>query len=254
MFDEKYARDFALFGWEHILILAVAAGSLVAMYYLRGYLKIPAVGRVFRYTVATGLLAGESTFFIWTAWMGRLRPIDMVPLGLCHIVNWTTIIALFFDLKGVIKVILPWAFAGATLSFIVVEMGETSYAFPHFRFFHYFGNHWLFLIGNLFYLYTGRFTYTSKDLLKSSAWLFGVSLVDLAVSLATDTNYMFLVKWPEELDFINKLFPFPLNTVMLMIGIFVMFNIFYLLFVIKRFDRAESPVASQTPPAVLTVS
>src|SRR5262245_15459381 len=247
LFDEKYARDFTLFGSEHILILAVAAGSLFGLYYLRGYLKIPIVGRIFRYTVATLLLAGESTFFIWTASLGRLRPIDMVPLGLCHIVNWTTIVALFFDLKGVIKVILPWAFAGATLSFIVVEMGETSYAFPHFRFFHYFGNHWLFLIGNLFYLYTGRFTYNYKDLLKSSGWLFVVSLVDLAVSLATDTNYMFLVKWPDELDFMNQIFPFPLNTMMLMLGIFIMFNIFYLLFVINRFDRAPAVQAALAP-------
>ena len=137
-----------------------------------------------------------------------------------------------------IRVVLPWAFTGATLSFIVVDMG-TAYTFPHYRFFHYFGNHWLFLIGNLYYLNTGRFTYPYRALLRSTAWLLGVSVVVLALDFATGTNNMFLREWPVELDFMNRIFPFPLNTLLLMLSIFAVFNIFYLIFVCKRFDNVE---------------
>ena len=41
LFDERYIHEFALFGWLHILILGLGAGSLVAMYYLRERLHDP---------------------------------------------------------------------------------------------------------------------------------------------------------------------------------------------------------------------
>jgi hypothetical protein len=55
---------------------------------------------------------------------------------------------------------------------------------------------------------------------------------------------MFLREWPVELDFINQTFGFPLNTVLLIAGIFAMFNIFYLVFIAGR-----GGVSSRTRPA-----
>ena len=239
LFDERYAREFQLFGWLHILILALAAGSLVGLYYLRERLKRPVVGRVFRYSVAGLIVVGEVVFQVWMASVHGFRWAEAVPLGLCAMMEWITVVALVFDLKSVIKVVLPWAFVGSALSFVVVNMG-TSYGFPHFRFFHYFGIHWLFLAGNLFYLFTGRFRYTYRDLVRSTVWLTGVSAVVLAIDVAVGENFMFLREWPEELDFVNQLLPFPLNTVALVLGAFILFNVFYLIFVYKRFDRASS--------------
>jgi hypothetical integral membrane protein (TIGR02206 family) len=237
MFDERYAGDFQLFGWVHILVLALAVGSLFGLYYLRGTLKRPIVGRVFRYSVATLIVVLEVVFQVWMASRNGFNWVDAVPLGLCAMMEWITVVALLFDLAVVVKVVIPWAFVGSTLSFIVVNMG-TSYTFPHFRFFHYFGIHWLFLVGNLFYLYTGRFTYRYRDLVRSTTWLAGVAAVVLGIDFATGQNFMFLRQWPSEMDFVNHLLFFPLNAVLLMLGAFILFNIFYLAFVIKRFDGA----------------
>jgi hypothetical integral membrane protein (TIGR02206 family) len=242
LFDERYARDFQLFGWLHILILTLAAGSLVGMYYLRDRLTIPAVGRVFRYAVATLIITLEVVYQVWIASRNGFHVVEAVPLGLCAMMEWITVVALLFDLKRVIKVVLPWAFVGSGLSFIVVNMG-TSYTFPHFRFFHYFGIHWLFLVGNLYYLFTGAFRYAYRDLVRSTVWLAGVSLCVLVIDLVTNQNFMFLVEWPEEMDFVNKFIAFPLNTVLLMLGAFIIFNLFYLIFVFKRFDTAPRPAA-----------
>jgi hypothetical integral membrane protein (TIGR02206 family) len=244
LFDERYAREFPLFGWLHILIFALGAGSLVGMYYLRERLKGPAAGRAFRYCVATLLVVGETVFQVWMASVHGFRWAEFVPLGLCAMMEWITVVALLFDLKSVIKVVLPWAFVGSLLSFVVVNMG-TSYGFPHFRFFHYFGIHWLFLAGNLYYLFTGRFRYAYRDLVRSTAWLAGVSAVVLAIDLAVDQNFMFLVRWPEELEFVNDFLPFPLNTLALMLGAFILFNVFYLIFVRGRFDAAPRPSATR---------
>jgi hypothetical integral membrane protein (TIGR02206 family) len=236
LFDDTYAIEFQLFGWLHILVLLLAAGSLVALYYLRDRLTSPTVGRIFRFTVATLMVVLETIYQVWNATLHGLQWAEVVPLGLCAMMEWITVIALLFDLQGVIKVVLPWAFLGSTLSFIVVNMGTTAYGPPHFRFFHYFGIHWLFLVGNLFYLFTGRFTYTYRDLLRSTAWLSGVSAVVLAIDLAVKENFMFLRDWPDEMAFFKPYLPFPLNTVLLMFGAFLLFNVFYLVFVIKRFD------------------
>jgi hypothetical protein len=34
----------------------------------------------------------------------------------------------------------------------------------------------------------------------------------------------------------NRIFPFPVDTLLRMLGIFAVFNIFYLTFVVRRFD------------------
>jgi len=250
LFDERYARDFQLFGWLHILILLLGAGSLVALYYLRGQLEKPAVGRAFQYCVAALLTLGEGTYQVWIARRNGFQWAEFAPLGLCAMMVWITTVSLAFDLKRVVKVVLPWAFVGATLSFIVVNMG-TSYTFPHFRFFHYFGIHWLFLAGNLSYLFAGRFTYNYKDLLRSTLWLSGVSVVVLAIDIATGQNFMFLRAWPDEMHFLARFLPFPVNTVVLVAGAFILFNLFYLLFVVKRFDgRARMAEVRDGEPAV----
>jgi hypothetical integral membrane protein (TIGR02206 family) len=240
MFDERYAGDFHLFGWVHILILTLTIGSLFGLYYARGALKRPAVGRTFRYSVVGLIVVLETVFQMWMAWRNGFHWEEFVPLGLCAMMEWITVVALLFDLAGVVKVVIPWAFVGSTLSFIVVNMG-TSYTFPHFRFFHYFAIHWLFLVGNLFYLFTGRFTYTYRDLVRSTMWLAGVAAVVLGIDLVTDQNFMFLRQWPTEMDFVNHLLFFPLNAVLLMLGAFILFNIFYLAFVIRRFDGSARP-------------
>ena len=242
LFDERYAHEFELFGWLHIVILAVAIGSLVGMYHLRQLLKLPAVGRTFRYAVAALILVSETVFQVWMASRNGFRWAEFVPLGLCAMMEWITVVALIFDLGSVIRVVLPWAFVGAFLSFFVVNMG-IPYTFPHFRFFHYFGIHWLFIVGNLYYLFAERFSYRYRDLLKSTAWLAGVSLVILIIDLAMNQNFMFLVEWPEELDFVKGFLPFPLNTLLLMVGVFILFNIFYLAFVVKRFDAGARAAA-----------
>jgi hypothetical integral membrane protein (TIGR02206 family) len=246
LFDERYAHDFQLFGWLHFLILILGAGSLAGMYYLRERLMRPAVGKVFRYSIAALLTVGESVYQVWIARRNGFHWVEFAPLGLCAMMEWITVVALVFDLARVVKVVLPWAFVGATLSFIVVNMG-TSYTFPHFRFFHYFGVHWLFLAGNLFYLFTGRFAYTYKDLLRSTTWLAGVSLGVLMIDLATGENFMFLREWPEEMDFLGRFLPFPLSTVALVAGAFILFNIFYVVFVIGRFDARPRVAAVREP-------
>jgi hypothetical integral membrane protein (TIGR02206 family) len=252
LFDERYVRDFELLGWLHLLILALAVGSLVGMHRARHHLRRPEIGRTFRVTVAILIVVGEVVFQVWMASLHGFRWAEFVPLGLCAMVEWITVVTLLLDLKRVAKVVLPWASVGSLLSFVVVNMG-TSYGFPHFRFLHYFGIHWLFLVGNLYYLFTGQFRYTYRDLVRSTLWLAGVSAVVLAIDLATGQNFMFLVEWPAELDFVNQLLPFPLNTLGLVLGAFILFNLFYLIFVFGRFDAAPEQSAGQRGKAPVGV-
>jgi len=77
--------------------------------------------------------------------------------------------------------------------------------------------------------------------MRSAVWLGGVCLAVLAIDIAVGENFMFLRRWPEELDFVNQWLPFPANTVLLMLGVFILFHVFYLIFVSKRFDRPSGP-------------
>jgi uncharacterized membrane protein YwaF len=97
LFDEKYA-GFQLFGPVHIAVLVLAAAAIVALYYLRGPLANPTVGRIFRYTVATLLVIAQVSFKIWALRRGELHWVDTIPLGLCDMMQWITLVALYFDL------------------------------------------------------------------------------------------------------------------------------------------------------------
>ncbi|MFH0767910.1 MAG: hypothetical protein V1920_07435 [Bacillota bacterium] len=73
-----------------------------------------------------------------------------------------------------------------------------QYAFPHFRYIHYFGNHGLFLVANLYFLIVVKYRFTYKNLLKSSLIIFIYTLIIYPINFLLDTNHLFLRELPIE--------------------------------------------------------
>ena len=174
------------------------------------------------------MLTLELIYWIWQISANTFDIKTMIPLGLCAMTMWLTSIALISNNFKIIKVVLPWSFVGAFLSFVVVDL---TYVFPHFRFFHYIVNHLLFFLGNLYFLFTKKIKYTYKDLNKSTITLIIVATLVLIINFIIDTNHMFLRRLPDGVDEMLAFLFFPFNTIFLVFGIYLLFQIFYLSFI-----------------------
>src|SRR5690554_6635971 len=227
MFNNKYNKVFPMFSIYHLILLVILLTAVFILYKFKDKFTEKS-DKVFRLSLGITMLTLELIYWIWQISTNTFELKTMIPLGLCAMTMWLTSIALISNNFKIIKVILPWSFVGAFLSFIVVDL---NYVFSHFRFFHYIVNHLLFFLGNLYFLFTKKIKYTYKDLNKSTITLIIVATLVLIINFIIDTNHMFLRRLPDGVDEMLAFLFFPFNTIFLVFGIYLLFQIFYLSFI-----------------------
>lgn len=192
MFNDRY-QTFEWFGVAHGLAILF----LVSLFVLMIIFKKKITSKqdlIIRRSMAILMIVMEWIFYIWSIAQGGFQ-VSLLPLGVCAISMYVTSYALFFKSERTFKIIFPWAIIGSLISLVVADL---SYTFPHFRFFHYFGNHGLFLLGSLYLLIVSKMTLTYKDLLKSSLILLIYAAVMYPINYLIDANHLFLREVPHE--------------------------------------------------------
>lgn len=230
MFNERYQKVFPMFSIEHLLLLSLLVGAVFLIYFLKDKFNEKS-DKIFRLSLGITMLTLETIYWIWQIASGTFELKTMIPLGLCAMTMWLTSIALITNNKRIIKITLPWSFIGAILSFIVIDL---TYVFPHFRFFHYIVNHLLFFIGNLYFLFTRKIKFTYRDLNKSALALIIVASLILIVNLIIKTNHMFLRELPDGVKEVFAFAFFPINTIGLVLVIYLLMQFFYVAFVYNK--------------------
>jgi len=221
-FDERYAT-FELFSLAHLLGIIFLLILLVLMILMKDRISVKADLWI-RRTVAVLMILMEWVFYAWALRGGDFQ-LSLLPMGLCALSMYTTAIMLWTKSEKLFKVIYPYAIIGALLSLIVADQ---PYIFPHFRYIHYFGNHGLFLLGNLYLIKVHKFKMTYKDLLKSAFILFIYSLIVYPLNFLMNTNHLFLRELPSEVEFMFSMFGdlWPLG---FGLAIFILMNMVYLI-------------------------
>lgn len=193
MFDESL-KTFTMFSLSHAIAVGVFLSLYVLLVVFRKSLSVrPRLCRILEITVAILMLFLQLGFYLWTFSIGE-GSWELLPFGVCHLSMYFTALALIFDSEKLFRFIFPWAFIGAILSLVVADL---SYEFPHFRFLHYFGNHGLFLLANLYFIVVKRWKMTYRDLWVSGGILFAAAMVmRLFVNPLLGTNHMFMAELP----------------------------------------------------------
>lgn len=192
MFNEAY-QGFEWFGLSHGLAILFFITLFVLMILFKE--KITDQHDLWiRRSIAVLMITMEWTFYTWSLVRGGFQT-SLLPFGVCAISMYVTAYTLWFKSEKTFKIIFPWAIIGALISLTVADL---SYNFPHFRFFHYFGNHGLFLLGNLYLLIVGGMRMTYKDILKSSLILLLYAAVMYPLNYLLDSNHLFLREVPSE--------------------------------------------------------
>ncbi|MFH0993114.1 MAG: TIGR02206 family membrane protein, partial [bacterium] len=135
-------------------------------------------------------------------------------------------ITLLTESKTLFKIVFPWAIIGALLSLVIADL---TFEFPHFRYIHYFGNHGMFLFGNLYLVFVKGFRMNYKDFWFSGGVLIGLSIPVYFFNQAFDTNHLFLMHPPigteNAFAFVGDWWPLALVAL-----VFTLFHLIYLPF------------------------
>jgi uncharacterized membrane protein YwaF len=213
LFDESY-NTFHAFSIGHLLGILFFIILIVLMVIFRNKIG-PRMDLIFRRKVAILMVLFEWIFYIWSLSRGGFQT-SLLPFGVCAISMYVTAYTLF--------------------SLVVADQ---TYNFPHFRYIHYFGNHGLFLLGNLYLLIVLKLKFTYKDLLKSSLYLFIYAVIMYPINFLLDSNHLFLREIPAEVapmyQFLGNLW-----VIGFVISIFMLFNLIYLpIYLIHRYKKIE---------------
>jgi hypothetical integral membrane protein (TIGR02206 family) len=233
LFDESY-NTFHAFSIGHLLGILFFIILIVLMVIFRNKIG-PRMDLIFRRKVAILMVLFEWIFYIWSLSRGGFQT-SLLPFGVCAISMYVTAYTLWTKNEKAFRFIFPWAVAGALISLVVADQ---TYNFPHFRYIHYFGNHGLFLLGNLYLLIVLKLKFTYKDLLKSSLYLFIYAVIMYPINFLLDSNHLFLREIPAEVapmyQFLGNLW-----VIGFVISIFMLFNLIYLpIYLIHRYKKIE---------------
>ena len=227
MFNEAF-QGFTWFGLSHLLAFLWIVISIVCIVLFKNKIS-DKTDLYIRRSVAVIMIVLEWTFYTWSLSRGGFQT-SLLPLGVCAISMYVTAYTLWTKNEKTFKIIFPWAISGALLSLIIADLG---YNFPHFRFIHYFGNHGLFFLGNIYLLLVAKFKFTYKDLLKSSLILLIYAIVIYPLNFLLGSNHLFLREIPHE---VAPLYGFlgDFWVIGFVVSIALLFQLIYVPFLFKQ--------------------
>jgi len=230
LFDERYAT-FTMFSLSHLVPVALTVAAVVLIVVgRRRLLTMRRFDRGFRIVFAVVPIAMELTFNFWAIARGGTAAV-FLPFGLCTLSMYLTSVALLTRSDALAKVIFPWAVAGALLSLVVADL---DYDFPHFRYFHYFGNHSMFLLANVYMQATSKTRFTYRHLLTSCGILLAIAVPMYFLNRLWGTNHMFLAAVPDEVAFLYAWAGDPWWVFVFGFSIFLLFHLVSLPLLIGR--------------------
>lgn len=122
---------FELFGPAHLASLAVV--GLIATGLIRYGSEIPKARRVvMRRTFAALLALNEMSWHVWAASTDQYVIQRMLPLHLCSVMVWVSVIALLTNTRKLYPLLYFLGVAGGVQALITPD--AESFGFPHFRF------------------------------------------------------------------------------------------------------------------------
>jgi hypothetical integral membrane protein (TIGR02206 family) len=235
-FDERLST-FEMFSLQHLMaVLVILTIILLIVVFRKQLRKNQRLDKVLRIGTGILMISMEWIFYLWVILPGGFN-LGLLPFGLCAISMYLTSITLFTDSDKLFKIVYPWAITGALLSLLIADQ---PYIFPHFRYLHYFGNHGMFLIANIYLVVVRGFRMYYKDLLKSSLVLFIISFILYFVNIFLSTNHMYLQELPSEVADMFMWLGSPWWVFGFGLGIFILFHLTYLPFLfINRKERLK---------------
>lgn len=230
--------QFTLFSLTHIIALFLIAFIVILLYWQRNYLQheLPRLKKA-EQTFALSLLTIDIGYHSWLFTTGRWGLEDALPLELCSISLFVSIVLLLTGNRNLIDFVIFAGIGGAiqALATPVLDMD-----FPHFRFFHFFFTHTGIVLTGLYFVWVRGYKPTFKGVLKTMLILNVLLPFIMAVNWLVDGNYMFLRMKPQNGSLLDFLGPYPWYILSLEAVAFVVFTVIWLLLRTKDRKMGDS--------------
>ena len=237
-FAYDYAGEpFEVFGTRHLIFVGIV--FLISLFFIFGW-KNPSekAKRNMRYLLAAILLVWESGWHIWNAVGGRWTVQTMLPLHICSVMVWLSIVMLLTRNYRIYEFAYFLGLGGALQPLLTPEAG--IYGLPHFRAFQT-----LVVQGTLVLVpiymtavegYRPTWASFKRVAIGGNIYMAFVYVMNLLL----DSNFMFLMRKPDTASLMDMLGPWPWYLISLEVVAFLVFLLLYLPFIIK--DAREKRV------------
>ncbi|MGB8955976.1 MAG: TIGR02206 family membrane protein [Tumebacillaceae bacterium] len=225
-FDPSYAGgSFVLFSFGHNVSMLVTVLAVLFVRHFRRELRETRAGNAFRYGLAALLLLSEASLDTWLAWTGQYTLDYALPLQLCSISLFLSVIMLLTKNYTVFEFTYLAGMGGALQAIITPDLG--SYGYPHFRTWEFFIAHGAIVVACFYMIFVERYRPTFASLWRAFLLLNGTAVLVGLIDWLTGGNYMFLAHKPYNPSLLDLLGPWPWYLLVLEGIAVVMFLILY---------------------------
>ena len=183
------------FGYLHFIALGVFALLCAAIFIFRKKFENPKTDKTVRCIATVTAVALEAAFHVLNGIHGNHFIENIVPLELCAISLWLSVILCLTGKKKVFEVLYFFSIAAAAA--ILLPNIENNLGPDRLRFYHYFAVHFYILLTVIYYCVVHRYRIKLFSMLLTAVTLLPLSLVIRFIDLAFNVNYMFLIAPPD---------------------------------------------------------
>lgn len=232
-----------LFGTTHLSMLAAvpAIGAVLAL----AHRKTPAAARTIRLGLAAMLVFNVILFYGWRIETHVLSFPNGLPLELCDLSMFLTILSLFTLKPLFFDLAYFWALAGSGMALLTPNLTDP---FPSFGSVEFFITHGLTVSAVLYLLWSGQARPRRWSVARAMIGINVVALFDGPFDYFFGTDYFFLRAKPVNPSLLDYLGPWPLYIVCTEGVALILFLLVYL--PVRRATRAV-PVESDASQAVM---
>jgi hypothetical integral membrane protein (TIGR02206 family) len=228
---------FEMFSFSHIITLLVLV--IINVFLIIWFKKAKTAKALsnFRYLFTLLIILNEVLSIVWYIWAGLWSPDYSLPLQLCDIVTFLTIIMLIRNNYFSFEVVYFLGLGGSLQALLTPDL---VFPYPHFMFFNFFICHGAIITAIIYMMVIKKFKPTLKSILKTFIFTNLYMVFAAAVNFITGGNYMFIAHKPETASLMDFLGPWPWYILSLEAVGLVIFFICYLPFIIKNFITSKS--------------
>lgn len=207
-FDANAPEGFEAFTPSHGLAILGLIVCALMLWLTREWIRSnKPVSEGIRWLLITVLILSELTLNIWYVMQHIWDVQTSLPLELCSVTLLLSILMLIFRSRWLYPIIL---FAGIGGALQAVLTPNLAYAFPHYRFIHFFVAHIAIILAALYMTWIEGLKPTWKSVGGVMLFLNGLALMVWIVDDALGANYMFLAGKPSTPSILDVLGPYPL--------------------------------------------
>ena len=227
---------FQFLGIPHLTVLGLVL-FVNLLFFLKGKSFSQTLRRRIRYGMAAVLLVNEIGYHIWRINTGTWTLQRMLPLHLCSMLVWVSIVMLWTNSRKIYEYVYFLGIAGAAQALLTPEAAQ--YGFPHYRWCQTFLSHSLLVTAPIYMTAVEGFRPYCHSYFRTILALNVYACFVGMVNWLVGSNYLYIARKPDIPTLLDMLGPWPWYILALEAIAMLLCLLLYLPFAVKDFSKGQ---------------